>query len=134
MAIGMKSPRADYFCNMAEEHKQEPGKLWNHLNATGYIQNTKKYSATVLDIDVETCHDKVKVVNYFDTFFTNIAKARARDFELTVKKYKTNTSTFHSYCNNKGILSKGFIMVTNYHDFTMGESKKLKAKKNTGLD
>ncbi len=73
MPWDIKSLKAEYFYNIIEEHKHEPRKLWKHLKSTGYRDNPKENPAMVLNIDGETCHDKEKIVNYFNSFFTTTA-------------------------------------------------------------
>ncbi len=36
----IESARAEYYCNVAEEHKNEPRKFWQHIKTTG--RNSKR--------------------------------------------------------------------------------------------
>ncbi len=82
LARDIETARREQFSNVAEEHKHDPRRLWQHLKATGYRQKTKETSAIVLDIDGETCHDKSKIANYFNSFFTTVAATLAKELAL----------------------------------------------------
>ncbi len=71
---------------------------------TGYRDKPKENPAMVLNIDGETCHDKVKIANYFNSFFTTIAGTLAANLPLPPNKYTTDTTTFQDYYIYKGIL------------------------------
>ena len=88
----------------------------------------------VLNIDGETCHDKVKIANYFNSFFTTIAGTLAENLPLPPNKYTTDTTTFQNYYKNKGILPNSFTLTTISPDFTLRELMKLKTNKSTGPD
>ncbi len=117
---------------MAEEHKHEPRKLWKKLKKTGYREKLKETPAMVLNIDGDPSHDKVRIANYFDTFFTTVAETLARNLPVLPNKFTTDTRTFQNYYTNKGILPKRFTLATVSTDFTLRELTKLKTNKSTG--
>ncbi len=113
---------------MAEEHKHDPRKLWQYLKSTGYSHKTKEPSAIVLDIHGETCHNKAKVANYLNSFFTTVAATLASELPSPTNKYTTNTPTFQNYKDN-GIHPSKLKLTTISPDFTLRELKKLKTNK-----
>ncbi len=112
----------------------EPHKLWKHLKSTGYRDKPKENPAMVLNIDGETCHEKVKIANYFNSFFTTTAGTLAANLPLPPNKYTTDTTTFQNYYINKGILPNSFTLTTTSPDFTLRELMKLKTNRSTGPD
>ncbi len=82
---------------MAEEHKHEPCKLWKQLKKTGYREKSKETPAMVLNIYGDPSHDKVRIANYFNTFFTTVAETLARNLPMPPNKFSTDTPTFQNY-------------------------------------
>ncbi len=104
---------------MAEEHKREPRKLWKQLKKIGYREKPKEIPAMVLNINGDPSHDKVRIGNYFNTFFTTVAETLARNLPVPPSKFTTDTSTFQNYYPNKGILPNRFTLATVSTDFTL---------------
>ncbi len=90
----------------------------------------------VLNIDGEACHDKVKITNFFNSFFTTVAETLASKLPLPPNKYTTNTPTFQNYYQNNGILPNRFRLETFSLGFALRlrELMKLKTNKSTGPD
>ncbi len=108
---------------MAEEHKHEPRKLWKQLKKTGYREEPKEIPAMVLNIDGDPSHDKVRVANYFNKFFTTVAETLARNLPMQPNKFSTDTPTFQNYYTNKGIFPNRFTLTTVSTNFTLRELK-----------
>ncbi len=119
---------------MAEEHKHEPCKPWKQLKKTGYREKPKETPAMVLNIDRDQSHDKVRIANYFNTFFATVAEALARNLPVPPNKFSTDTPTFQNYYTNKGILPNRFTLATVSTEFTLRELTKLKTNKSTEPD
>ena len=81
----IKSAKADYFQSKIEEHKNNSRKLWQHLKETGYSDKAREHSNIVLNIDNETCHEKPKIANHFNSFFTTIASTLAGNLPQAFK-------------------------------------------------
>lgn len=61
--------KAGYFRNKAEEHRNEPKKLWQYLKSIGYISKPQGCSNVVLTTGEAPNHDTSKIVNHFNSFF-----------------------------------------------------------------
>ncbi len=89
---------------------------------------------SVTNIDGDPSHDKVRIANYFNTFFTTVAETLARNLPVSPNKFTTGTPTSQNYYTNKGILPNRFTPATVSTDFTLRELTKLKTDKSTGPD
>ncbi len=88
----------------------------------------------MLDIDGETCHDKHKVANYFNSFFTTVAATLASKLPPPTNKYTANTPTFQNFYKDNGIHPNKLKLQTISPEFTLRELKKLITNKSTGPD
>ncbi len=88
----------------------------------------------VLNIDGDPSHDKVRIANYFNAFFTIIAETLAQNLPVPANKFSTDTPTFQNCYTNKGILPNIFTLATVSSAFTLRESTKLKTNKSKGPD
>ncbi len=84
-----------------------------------------------LNIDGET-YDKVKIANFFNSFFTTVAETLARKLPVPPNKYTTNTPTFQNYYKDNGIPPNRFRLATVSPEFTLRELMKMEINKSTG--
>ncbi len=134
LARDIKTAKADYFYRMVEEYKHEHRKPWKQLKKTGHREKPKETPAMVLDIDADPSHDKIRIANYFNTFFTTVSETLARNLPVPPNKFTKDTPTFQNYYTNKGILPNRFTLATVSTDFTLRELIKLKTNKSTEPD
>ena len=64
----IKKAISDYFSNQIDEDKENPRKLWKHLNDIGLKGKQKDDSSICLNIDGDICHDSKSVANHFNNF------------------------------------------------------------------
>ncbi len=50
----------------------------------------------VLNIDGETCHDKLKIASFFNSFFTTVASTLVSKLPPPLNKYTKNTAIFQN--------------------------------------
>ena len=79
--------KRDYMLNKIQENRNNPKKLWSYLKTLGYAQNTKDGNNIVLNFDGEIQFDKVKVADYVNDFFTDIASNLVNKLPVVNKMY-----------------------------------------------
>lgn len=70
----IKKAKSSYFKNKIKENKKNPKELWRQFKTLGYSNKNNENSKVILNIDKEICFDPLKVAQYINDYFLNVAK------------------------------------------------------------
>ena len=130
----IRKAKSDFILNQIEENKDCPKKLWQHLKELGIKNKKGAEKEIVLNIDGMLCHDKSKIVNEFNRYFTEVAAGLADKLPICTDTFSTISNSFCELYKNKGVTENSFKLSPVTEKFVLEELFKLNARKSTGLD
>ena len=105
-----------------------------NLKGLGLKGKGKTTQETVINVQGELSHEKTKIANEFNNYFTTVAAKLVCKLPIKTNKYHTDSDTFQKFYDEKGISKDSFHFPPVTAKFVLDELKKLKISKSTGLD
>ena len=78
----VKKAKSNYFKNKIEDNKKNPKEIWRQFKALGYSNKHKDNSKISLNIDNEICSEPLKVAQYMNNYFLNVAKDLVKNCQI----------------------------------------------------
>ena len=130
----MKKAKDEYFQDQIEENKHDSKKLWKNLKGLGLKGKGKSAQETVINVQGELCHDKLKIANEFNNYFTTVADKLACKLPVNTNEFNADSDRIQKFYEEKGISKDSFHFSPVTKKFVLDELNKLKVLKSTGLD
>jgi len=104
------------------------------LKGLGLKSKGKSAQETVINVQGELCHDKLKIANEFNNYFTTVADKLACKLPVNTNEFNADSDRIQKFYEEKGISKDSFHFSPVTKKFVLDELNKLKVLKSTGLD
>ena len=78
------------------------------MKGLGLKGKGKTTQETVINVQGELSHDKTKIANEFNNYFTTVADKLVNKLPLKTNKYHTDSDKFQNFYDEKGISKDSF--------------------------